>query len=62
MPYKITLGGSYFGLVRFLRKLEDSRRLVTITDIKVNSTEGERFVEAELQFSIFYSRAGVETG
>jgi len=62
VPYKITLGGSYFGLVRFLRKLEDSRRLVTITDIKVNSTEGEYFVEAELQFNIFYSRVGVKTG
>lgn len=62
VPYKIVLGGSYFGLIRFMRKLEDSRRLVTMTDIKVNSVEGKNYAEAEIQFNIFYSRAGVEAG
>ena len=62
VPYKIALGGSYFGLVRFMRKLEDSRRLVSITDIKVNSVKLKHYAEAEILFNIFYSRAGVETG
>jgi type IV pilus assembly protein PilO len=62
VPYKIVLGGSYFGLIRFMRKLEDSRRLVTMTDIKVNSVKGKNYAEAEIQFNIFYSRAGVEAG
>ncbi len=61
VPYVITLGGNYFGLIRFLRRLEDSRRLVTITDIKVNAASGRYFVQANLQFNIFFSRVGVET-
>ena len=59
VPYVITLGGNYFGLIRFLRRLEDSRRLVTITDIKINAASGRHFVQANLQFNIFYSRVGV---
>jgi len=61
VPYTITLGGNYFGLIRFLQRLGDSRRLVTITDIKVNAVSGRHPVLANLQFNIFYSRAGVET-
>ena len=60
VPYVVTLGGNYFGLIRFLRRLEDSRRLVTITDIKVNAVGEGHLVQANLQFSIFYSRVGVE--
>lgn len=61
VPYAITLGGDYFGLIRFLRRLEDSRRLVTITDIKVSAASGGHLVQVNLQFSIFYSKMGVET-
>ena len=62
VPYKITVGGNYFGLVRFLRNLEDSKRLVTVTSTKVYTAEAGLFMGADVEFNIFYSRTGVETG
>ncbi len=60
--YKITLGGNYFGLIRFLRKLEDSNRLVTVSNTKVSTGTAEHLVNAEIQFNIFYSKLGVKAG
>ena len=62
VPYKIALGGSYFGLIRFLQRLEDSKRLVTITSIKVNAGKEDLPMDSELQFNIYYSKVGVEKG
>jgi len=62
VPYKIALGGSYFGLIRFLQRLEDSKRLVTITSIKVNAGKENLPMDSELQFNIYYSKVGVEKG
>ena len=62
VPYKIIVGGNYFGLVRFLRRLEDSKRLVTVTSTKVYTVPEGFFIGAEVEFNIFYSRTGVETG
>ena len=62
VPYKIIVGGNYFGLVRFLRRLEDSKRLITVTSTKVYTVPEGFFVGAEIEFNIFYSRTGVETG
>ena len=59
VPYKISLGGTYFGLIGFMRRLEDSNRLVTVTNTKVKAGAEGRFVSAEVQFNIFYSRVGV---
>jgi len=61
VPYRISLGGSYFGLVRFLWMLEDSERLVTVTGIRVIAQQEKHNLVAEIQFNIFYSEAGVET-
>jgi len=60
VPYKISLGGGYSGLVKFLRRLEDSERLVTVTSMKMNAGQGQHPVDAEIQFNIFYSKVGVE--
>ena len=60
--YKITLGGDYFGLITFLRKLEDSTRLVTVSSTRVETGTLEHIVKAEVQFNIFYSKMGVKTG
>jgi Tfp pilus assembly protein PilO len=60
VPYRISLGGSYFGLVRFLRMLEDSERLVTVTGIRMIAQREDYNLVAEIQFNIFYSEAGVE--
>jgi len=62
VPYKIALGGSYFGLIRFLQRLEDSKRLVTVTSIKVNAGKENLPMDSELQFNIYYSKVGVEKG
>lgn len=60
--YKITLGGNYFGLIRFLRKLEDSTRLVTVSSTRVDTGTLKHLVNAEIQFNIFYSKMGVKAG
>lgn len=62
IPYKISVSGSYFGLVSFLRRLEDSRRLVTITSTRVYTGEGNDPVGAEVEFNVFYSKVGVAAG
>ena len=62
VPYEISLGGAYFGLIGFLRRLEDSERLVTVTMIEVQSGLGEHPVNVVVRFNIFYSKAGVGTG
>lgn len=62
VPYKISVGGNYFGLINFMRMLEDSSRLVTITSTKVYSEEGIHLMGAEIQFNVFYSKVGVGTG
>ena len=62
VTYKISVGGTYFGLISFLRELEDSNRLFTVTSAKVSSEPKGQFVGAEVQFNIFYSRSGRETG
>lgn len=62
VPYEISLGGDYFGLIKFLRKLEDSRRLVTVDGIKMSVGQGDDPMDASIQFNIFYSRVGVEAG
>lgn len=59
IPYKISLGGDYSGLLRFLRRLEDSRRLVTVVGIRMAVGQGTRSVDSEIQFNIFYSRVEV---
>lgn len=62
IPYKISVGGNYFGLIKFLRKLEEAQRLVTVTSTRVyNELEGFP-AGAEVEFNIFYSRVGVKTG
>ncbi len=61
VPYKMFLGGGYFGLIGFLRRLEDSKRLVTVTSIKMSAGPNNSPV-VEIEFSIFYSRVGVKTG
>ena len=60
VPYKLSVGGDYFGLITFLRKLEDSKRLVTIISTKVYTGEGTHSLGAEVQFNVYYSRVGVE--
>jgi Tfp pilus assembly protein PilO len=60
VPYKISLGGGYSGLVRFLRRLEDSERLVTVIGMTMRAGQGRHPVDAEIQFNIFYSKVGVE--
>lgn len=60
--YKITLGGNYFGLITFLRKLENSTRLVTVSSTRIDAGTLEHIVNAEIQFNIFYSKMGVKTG
>ncbi len=60
--YRISLGGNYFGLISFLRKLEDSTRLVTVSSTKINTGSLEHIVNAEVQFNIFYSKVGVKIG
>jgi len=60
--YKITLGGNYFGLINFLRKLEDSKRLITVTSAKISNGMAQYLVSAEIQFNIFYSKVGVKIG
>lgn len=62
VPYKISLGGNYHGVIKFLQKLEDSQRLVTITSTKIYVEQIGASISAEVQFNIFYSRAGVGTG
>ena len=62
VPYEISLGGSYFGLIKFLRRLEDSKRLVTVDSIKTNVGQGNYPMDVDIQFNIFYSKGGVETG
>jgi len=62
VPYKISLGGGYSGVVRFLRRLEDSERLVSVIGMKMRAGQGKYPVDAEIQFNIFYSKVGVETG
>ncbi len=62
VPYKIALGGSYFGLIRFLQRLEDSKRLVTVTSIKVNAGKEDLPMDSEVEFNIYYSKVGVEKG
>ena len=62
VPYKLTLGGSYFGLVRFLRNLEDSNRLVNVTNIDIYTGRGRYVLSAEIQFDIFYSKVEVKAG
>lgn len=59
VPYKISLGGSYFGLIGFMRSLEDSNRLISVTNTRLNIGEEGYTVGAEVQFNIFYSRVGV---
>jgi Tfp pilus assembly protein PilO len=62
IPYRISVGGSYFGLIRFLRKLEEAQRLVTVTSTRIyNELEGFP-AGAEVEFNIFYSRVGVRAG
>ena len=61
VPYEISLGGSYFGLIKFLRRLEDSKRLVTVDGIKTNVGQGNYPMDVNIQFNIFYSKVGVET-
>lgn len=60
VPYRISLGGSYSGLVSFLWMLEDSERLVTVTGIRMIAQREKYNLVAEIQFNIFYSEAGVE--
>ncbi len=62
VPYRLSLGGGYFGLVRFLRDLEDSNRLVNVTSIEIFSGRGRYVLSADIQFNIFYSRAEVKAG
>ncbi len=62
VPYEISLGGSYFGLIKFLRKLEDSGRLVTVDGIKIKIGQGNYSMDADILFNIFYSKVGVEAG
>jgi len=62
VPYKIALGGNYFGLIKFLQRLEDSKRLVTVTGIKVNAGKEDLPMDSEIQFNIYYSKVGVEKG
>ncbi len=59
VPYRISLGGDYFGLIGFMRRLEDSKRLVTVTNTRVYTGQEGHIVGAEVQFNIFYSRVGV---
>lgn len=59
VPYKISLSGGYSGLVRFLRMLEDSERLVNVVSIRAYAGE-ESPLDADIQFNIFYSKVGVE--
>lgn len=59
VPYKIVLSGTYFGLIGFIRRLEDSKRLVTLTSATVYTEQGGHIVGAEVQFNIFYSKMGV---
>ncbi|MFC1713429.1 type 4a pilus biogenesis protein PilO [Candidatus Poribacteria bacterium] len=59
VPYRISLGGNYFGLIGFMRRLEDSKRLVTVTNTRVYTGQEGHIVGAEVQFNIFYSRVGV---
>ena len=62
VTYTISVDGDYFSLISFLRELEDSDRLFTVTSTKVTAEPGGQFIGAEVQFDIFYSRVGVETG
>jgi len=62
VPYTISLGGNYHGVIKFLQKLEDSKRLVTITSAKIYNEQIGASISAEVQFNIFYSRAGGGTG
>ena len=59
MPYKITLGGDYFGLIKFLRELENAERLVTVTNIVLSAGQEDYPMDADIQFNIFYSKAEV---
>jgi hypothetical protein len=52
----MSLGGSYFRLIRFLRDLEGANRLVNVTDIDIHSGRGKYPVDADIQFNIFYSK------
>ena len=61
VPYTIHLGGGYAGLVLFLRRLEDSQRLVTVISMKMSAGQAGHPVDAEIKFNIFYSKVGVET-
>lgn len=64
--YKIKLRGSYFGLVQFIQRLEESDRLITINGIESRANTGNDplqwgyAMEADVDFNIYYSGAGVE--
>jgi Tfp pilus assembly protein PilO len=60
VPYEIALSGTYSGLVTFLKKLEDSERLVNVASIKMYTGQGRHPVDANIVFNIFYSKVGVE--
>ena len=62
VSYEISLGGSYFGLISFLRRLEDSRRLVNVEGMKMLTGKGNHPMDVQVQFDIFYSKMGVEIG
>jgi len=66
IPYKMQIRGSYFGLTQFIRKLEDSNRLIVISKLEAQTNnlddplKWSYTIEANVEFSIFYSRAEVE--
>jgi len=66
VQYKITLTGSYFGLIEFLHRFEESQRLVTITNINMSTVDksvamlGNYPVSAEIQFNVYHTKTGVE--
>ena len=60
VPYKLSVSGSYFGLLQFLKSLEDSKRLISINKIDMRASNGPYLMDADIEFSIFYSKVGVD--
>lgn len=64
--YAIEIRGGYFGLLKFIKSLEESDRLITINGIESQSNSDENplqwghIIETKVGFNIYYSKAGVE--
>lgn len=67
VSYRIYVQGSYFSLVDFLRRLEDSDRLITVVSVEIKENVSGNIIRkanypiiAGIQFNIFYSKVGVD--